>query len=344
MNSFISMPSERRRLICEQTAAKTGLVASSVEKDFWVTWMLEKLFALTEQGEHLTFKGGTSLSKVWKLIERFSEDIDLVIHRDALGFGGENAPEQASSGKQRKLRLDALKAAAQQCVQSEILPALRVVFAGELHAGTDWSLQPDPADSDRQTLLFTYPTVFPDHPSYLRQVVKIEMGARSDTDPSETAEVEPVISEVFPELLSASRVRVRAVRPERTFWEKAMLLHEESFRTEERSRRKKYMARHYYDLFRLIQMGIADRAAADLGLFRRIAEHREVYFRYSWVDYSTLTPGSLRLVPNADQRSDWTADYAGMQMEMLYGEVPTFEAVMKTVREFERWFNAQNGG
>lgn len=342
MNSFAGLPEDRRRLICEQTAAQTGLVASSVEKDFWVTWTLGKLFSLPEWGEHLTFKGGTSLSKVWKLIERFSEDIDIVINRAPLGFDGENDPAHAASGKQKRNRLDALKAAAQDCVQSRIHPALKETFAGNLPGDLSWSLVDDPKDPDRQTLLFTYPTVFPDHPSYLRQIVKIEMGARSDIDPAEQAGIEPIISEAFPNLFSESRVQVRAILPIRTFWEKAMLLHEETFRTAERKTRKKYMARHYYDLYQLIKNGIADQAAGDLDLFHRMVEHREVYFRYSWVDYGTLKPGSLRLVPDENQLPDWKSDYEGMQQEMFYGEVPKFDEVMDEAEKFQTRFNGNH--
>ena len=342
MKGYVDLPEERRRLICEQVAARTGLFAASVEKDFWVVWTLGKLFTLPGRGEQFTFKGGTSLSKVWKLIERFSEDIDLVIHRDGLGFGEANAPELAPSGKQRKLRLEALKTAAQVCVRSEILPSLKALFAESLPEELMWTLEPDPSDADGQTLLFAYPTVFRDHPGYVRQIVKIEMGARSDTEPSEIADIESVIGEMFPGMLSDGRIPVRAVRPERTFWEKAMLLHEETFRTNERSPRKKYMARHYYDLFQLIRRGVADRAADDPDLFRRIAEHREIYFRYAWVDYRTLKPGSLRLVPMENQMADWKADYTGMQREMFYGEVPTFDEVMKAVGEFQQRFNEQH--
>ncbi len=227
-------------------------------------------------------------------------------------------------------------------MQSKILPSLKETFAGNLPADLTWSLADDPKDPDRQTLLFTYPTVFPDHPAYLRQVVKIEMGARSDIDPAEQAEIEPVISEAFPDLFPKKRVQLRAVLPIRTFWEKAMLLHEETFRPADKGRRKKYMARHYYDLYRLITTGTADQAAADLELFYRIVEHREVYFRYSWMDYSTLKPGSLRLVPDEEHLPDWKADYAGMQKEMFYGDVPSFDEVMDTTEKFQTRFNGSH--
>jgi hypothetical protein len=339
MNSFPALPEERRRIICEQAGAQTGIFDSSVEKDFWVCWTLEKLFNLPEIGNTLTFKGGTSLSKGWKLIERFSEDIDIVIDRSALGFAGSRSPEQAPSNKQIKKRLDSLKEMAQTYVAKTIQPALLRAITRQMPADAAWSLTPDPDDPDGQTLLFKYPTTFPDHPEYLRQVVKIEMGARSDTDPAALVKIQPTIAEVFPDLLSESTFTVRSVQPVRTFWEKAMLLHEESYKPADKKRRKRGMARHYYDLFQPIQSGVAEQAASDRELFERIANHRKIYFKYGWMDYSTLSLGQLRLIPREDQIADWRSDYAGMQQEMFYGEVPSFEQVMKVVQEFQETFN-----
>lgn len=111
MGQFLDLSAEDQLLVIEQTAARVGWIASSVEKDFWVSWTLQQLFAMPDLAPHLTFKGGTSLSKAWALIDRFSEDIDLTIGREALGFGGANSPEQAPSAKQRAKRLKALKLA-----------------------------------------------------------------------------------------------------------------------------------------------------------------------------------------------------------------------------------------
>jgi hypothetical protein len=342
MNTFVAMPLERRRILCEQAGARTGLFEASVEKDFWVCWTLEKLFALPRWGEALTFKGGTSLSKCWKLIERFSEDIDIVIDRDALGFAGDKAPSQASSNKQTKKRLDALGEAARSCVHESIRPQLMADMTAQLPAEPGWSLEPDPHDPQGQTLLFAYPTAFPDRLGYLRPVVKIEMGARSDTDPASTVDIRPIVAEVFPQVIVNGTLAVRSVQPVRTFWEKAMLLHEESCRPADKTRRKQGMARHYYDLYRLIESGIAEQAMQDRKLFQRIAEHRRVYFRYTWMDYATLAPGTLRIVPRDDQRAHWQSDYAGMQAEMFYGEVPEFDAVLASVRKFQDAFNGQD--
>lgn len=340
MKEFLVMSEERRRLVCTEAGAQLNLFEIAVEKDVWVCWTLRKLFELYEGGEHLTFKGGTSLSKCWNLIERFSEDIDIVIDRDALGFGGDNAPENASSKKQTSKRLKALKEACQQYISDRIQPALIDVISSDLPSTLEWTLEPDPDDPDGQTLLLFYPTAFPEQAAYLRRAVKIEMGARSDTDPAESVEIRPYISDVFPDLLSEPGTDVRAVMPRRTFWEKAMLLHEETFRSEANSRRRDAMARHYYDLYRLIQAGIGDESAQDMDLFQRIAAHRQVFFRYTWVDYSTLNPGQLRLVPTEADRPAWQADYENMRQEMFYGDVPTFEEILAVVGEFQAKLNA----
>ena len=108
MDGVVKMSAEERRLVCVQAEERLGLQAASIEKDFWVCWTLRELARLPELGEHLTFKGGTSLSKAWKLIDRFSEDIDLVVDRDTLGFGGDASPERAASNNQRRKRLDGL--------------------------------------------------------------------------------------------------------------------------------------------------------------------------------------------------------------------------------------------
>ncbi len=169
--------------------------------------------------------------------------------------------------------------------------------------------------------------------------MKIEMGARSDTDPAESIEIRPCISDAFPDLLSEPQARVRSVIPRRTFWEKAMLLHEETFRPKEK-RRRKAMARHYYDLYRLILAGVGDESARDMDLFDRVAAHRQVFFRHTWVDYSTLNPGQLRLLPADADRSTWQTDYESMQQEMFYGDVPTFDEILTVVGEYQTRLNA----
>ncbi len=342
MNAFAQLSDEERRIFFDQTAARLGLPAASIEKDFWVCWTLRILFRLPEWGPALTFKGGTSLLKGWQLIQRFSEDLDVVIDRDHLGFGGDASPEHAGSGKQRKKRLDELRATCQQRIQKQLHPALTEAVNRSLPSAGASSIQlaPPNEDPDQQTLLFQYPSTLATSLAYLRPVVVIELGARSDTEPSAAPIIRPYVAEAFPEIVTDGGFPVRAVEPRRTFYEKAFLLHEETFRPADKPR-KRPLARHYYDLWSLIKKGVAAEALADSGLFERVAEHREVFFRQNWVDYATLQHGSIRLVPVESQMPDWERDYKAMREEMFFGDMPSFAELMGVVRDFERKLNSQ---
>jgi hypothetical protein len=333
---FPTLSLNRRRELCLAAGATLGLDAASIEKDFWVCWTLRELFDLPESGPHLTFKGGTSLSKCWKIIERFSEDIDVVIDREFLGFGGKQAPERAPSSKKRNAGIDALKAASRDHVRNVLSPALQHSIQAHLPQGLQWRVTDDDDDPDAQTLLFEYPAAFPAGP-YMRTAVKIELGARSDTDPSAIPEIQPYLAEALPGELGPSTFNVRTVAPERTFWEKTMLLHEETFR--EAAGPKARLARHYYDLWCLIRAGTVEKALADPTLFSRIVAHRIVYFRKNKEITESLKPGSLRLLPAPNQRAAWAQDYQAMRDTMFFGDAPEFDEILRAVGEFQQRFN-----
>lgn len=219
MDTFLQLPAARRHSAFQQVDDKIGLQAVSVEKDLWVCWTLRELFALPGVGEHLTFKGGTSLSKAWKLIQRFSEDIDIIVDKEVLGFGGDAAPDKAPSNKQRKARLENLMESCRLWVQGTLQPAL----AERLNAAlgeTGWTLEVDPDMPDGQCLLFHYPSVFPTGSAgYVRPVVKIELGARSDDWPHESKSIQPYVIELFPALDPDAAFSVRVLAAERTFFQ-----------------------------------------------------------------------------------------------------------------------------
>ena len=158
MDTVLQLTSKQRVELFESAALKTGMDAVILEKDFWVCWTLKELFRLPTIGEHLIFKGGTSLSKVFKIIERFSEDIDVSIDRTFLGFGGANEPEAGASNKEKQRRIEALKAACQQKIAGELLPALEAAIKSKVGRDDKWSLRSDDEDPDKQTLLFDYTT------------------------------------------------------------------------------------------------------------------------------------------------------------------------------------------
>ena len=176
--------------------------------------------------------------------------------------------------------------------------------------------------------------------AYVRPVVKIELGARSDTEPSASPEIAPYLADVFPDEVPGSQFTVHAVAPERTFWEKVALLHEETYR-EGSAAPKARLARHYYDLWCLITRGVAERAVRDGALFDRVAAHRAVFFRRSRDAQASFAPGSLRIVPAADRLAQWRRDYDAMRESMFFGEVPDFAEILVVVAGFEARFNAR---
>lgn len=329
MDAYLHMSARDRRLACLTVADTKRLQAASVDKDFWVCRTLREVFNLPEIGNHLTFKGGTSLSKAWGLIERFSEDIDIVVDKDILGVTSDASPDQAPSNKQRRRRLDALMEACRAWVQGKLKPALDEAIARRIGTRDGWRLDVDPDMTDGQCLLFQYPSAFAAaEAGYVRPVVKIELGARSDHWPANARSITPYAAEVLPQAIPDAAFSVSALLPERTFWEKAMLLHEETFRPTDKPRKER-MARHYYDAWCLITRGVAERAARDHALFARVAEHRQIFFRLGWVDYATLQPGTLRLTPPAAHRAAWQQDYQAMAEAMFYGDRPSFDEILR---------------
>jgi len=264
-----------------------------------------------------------------------------VIDKSFLGFGGEDSPENAPSKKQKGKRLDAMKEAAQRKIHGNLAPTLAARIDASLPRSNTWELIPASEEEDRdgQTLLFKYPSAMSNTNAYVRRVVKIEMGARSDNEPVEEQEVQAYLFDAFPDVLVPSKFRVRVLAVERTFWEKAMLLHEETYRPAGKKKRAARMARHYYDLWCLITKGVAEKAADRDDIFTRTAQHREIYFNWPWMDYSTLSRGKLRVLPLPEQEAEWRQDYQAMRTEMFFGDVPKFDEVLRVVGEFQREFN-----
>ena len=161
MSKLHLLPAERRHLLFSEAETETGIRFEIVEKDYWVVWTLERLFSISELKPHLTFKGGTSLSKVYRVIDRFSEDIDVSIEKDFLGFANEKSPENAPSKKQTRAAVEALAAACAGYVQNQLRTALHAAITAEMGTDQGWSLLVDPKDPDAQTLMFEYPNLTP---------------------------------------------------------------------------------------------------------------------------------------------------------------------------------------
>jgi len=340
MDTVLQLSQQQRVELFEQTSQQTGIEAVIVEKDFWVCWMLQELFRLPQIGEHLIFKGGTSLSKVFKVIERFSEDIDVSIDRGFLGFGGANEPEAGASNKEKQRRIEALRTACQQKIATALRPALDTAIKAKVRTDDRWSLRLDEEDADQQTLLFDYPSSFaPDAVGYIRRAVKIELGARADHWPCETKPATPYVAEAFPQGFKEPNCAVKVLAVERTFWEKATILHAEFHRPADKAMPERF-SRHYCDFHELVRKGVAVTATAKLELLARVAEHKHLFFKSSWAKYGEATKGTLRIAPPEERVKALRNDYAKMQ-QMFFGEPPEFDAIMAQLQRWEREFNQE---
>jgi Nucleotidyl transferase AbiEii toxin, Type IV TA system len=310
--------------------------AGIVEKDFWVCWTLRRIFEVLQFRPHLIFKGGTSLSKVYRAIERFSEDVDLSLSRRDLGFADSRDPEQNGISKtEARRRLEALVAECQTVVREKLLPELRRDFTMVL-GESGWSVELDAADP--QTVLFSYPTTeISRGMAYVRPFIRLEMGARSDDWPAADAEVTPYAAEAYPSLFTLRSCRVRTLAAERTFWEKATLLHAEYHRPLDKPSRER-LSRHYYDLYRLSLQPIAGLALADVALLDRVITHKSFFFAQAWAHYETARPGTFHLLPAADRLDALRKDYVQME-PMIFGKAPGWEEIVRELSRLETLIN-----
>lgn len=275
------------------------------------------------------------------LIERFSEDIDLSIRRDYLGAVGERDPEQAGiSNNKRAERVKALREICRVAVHEQMLPAILASLQTHLGAPTgdaSWRLESDPGEPG--TLLFTYPSVqtVAAVPAYIRPQVKLEMGAGSAPYPIGRHPVRAYAAETFPSVFTEPEVIVTALEAERTFWEKATLLHAECHRPAS-SNAPARLSRHYYDLIRLAQQPVGERALTDPALRERVVRHKSTYFASGWAYYDTAQPGTFRLVPGQERLSTLRLDYRQMQ-DMIFAHPPTFDEILDVIVRLEQRIN-----
>lgn len=351
MDNFARQPDDERKALLQEATKRRDSTEIILEKDFWVCWTLKRLFSNPTLAPYLTFKGGTSLSKAYGLIERFSEDIDLTISRSADFLKETPDPMDADiSGKERARRLKTLSENAQKYVREVALPALQTEIEASLSQSANWKIVLDDEDPDRQTILFHYPKVFAygtewdnakwdeaewDKETYIRPHIKLEFGARGDITPSEKCSVKSYAAEEFPDMFESPSVDVGTLAAHRTFWEKATILHALHHGSKMRDR----MSRHYYDTFMLDQHGIADKALLNPDLLESVVHNKSLLFRDAKASYDTAIIGSLKLLPTDEQRLPLKQDYERMS-EMFMGEYPDFDTVMDGLLKLEQKINS----
>ncbi|PRY52723.1 nucleotidyltransferase AbiEii toxin of type IV toxin-antitoxin system [Arcticibacter pallidicorallinus] len=330
MIAWLQNTAERQRELLGLTSSRSGLPAGAIEKDWWVTLALKAIFQ-TPWSDAMVFKGGTSLSKSWGLIDRFSEDIDLVLDRAVLGYPGD-----LSKTKIKTLRRDSCAFISGEFRKNLEEQFLAIGIPTELFSLT--VKETTEHDRDPQVLVLNYASVLDKDP-YLREAVLIEIGARSLREPSEQREVGSLIGQTLKNNeVAGSPFSILTVTPPRTFLEKIFLLHEEFSKAEEKVRSER-MSRHLYDIERIMRTDYAEQALSDKELYHSIIAHREKFNALRGLDYSGHQPATIRFLPSGETLKDWENDYKAMRESMFYGESLSFSELMHRLHVLQKRIN-----
>ena len=339
MNAFAALAAKQRETVLADLALRLNMPAFMVEKDFWVCWLLARIFATPVLGAECVFKGGTSLSKVFGAIQRFSEDVDLSISPATLGWQ-ESDLDGAPSVSMRQKRMKKVEADCAVAVRERFQPELEATIAailGQRETGNGWLVFEMDTVSHSPVLLFHYPAVMAPG-EYIAPLVKIEFGSLTDQRPTGRHRIAAFIEQAAPGVFGDTAADVVALELERTFWEKATILHAEYHRPAEKPIPPRF-ARHYADFAGLWRHPAGKEAARRFDLLERVRLHKSRFFSSSWAHYDTAIPGTLRLVPPELRNSELRRDYS--RMEPMFLTFPlSFDDVLQTLCEAEAHVNA----
>ena len=321
---------EEKQSILQEARKTVEFPLFIIEKDWWVVQTL-RLISEMEIAKHLVFKGGTSLSKAWKLIDRFSEDIDLALDREFFGFSGDISRTQV--GK--------LKDVSNKYISNDFLFSLQKAFCDAGFNDIQLSVIDEKApDDDPVKIAVQYPTVTK-YSDYIQPHVLLEIGSRSLIEPATVRSFRSMIGETFPDLPFADNdTSIRCVNPERTFLEKLFLLHEEHQRPKEKMKIKG-KSRHFYDIYQIMQTEYADEALNNRDLYNSIVAHRERFTKLGGVDYTSHFPPNLNPIPPAELLLEWENDYVELQSQMVAGEIIAFDKLMQELKRLVEIINSQ---
>lgn len=324
MDKVARISAEERSDLFTETAARMGTTPAVVEKDFWVTWVLHRLFGEAELARLLMFKGGTSLSKAYGLIQRFSEDIDLIL--DWRVLTGEDPLAERSRTQQQRLNQE-IDENARYFITGDLRTRIEAVLEGVCQCVIE--------DGEWPVINIRYPGAFSD--TYLRPEVRLEIGPLASWLPFEQTAISCYAADAFPQVFATRACTVKVIKAERTFWEKATILHHEAHRPDANRQPPRY-SRHYYDLARMAESPVKDAALADPDLLASVVEFKQRFYPRGWARYDLAKAGTLRLIPAGAVLDVVVRDYRAMA-NMIFGEVPAFDEIMATLQRLEDEIN-----
>lgn len=322
MSLWINLGLDERKVLIQQTAEKEGIPDLAVEKDWWVTIVLKTLFSCS-CNKHLLFKGGTSLSKGWNIIERFSEDIDIALDRAFFGLACDN-----------RTQINNLRKESRVFIKKKLMPELNknlIALLGNETFEIEF-VESINSTTDPSVINVVYKSVLDNRVEYIKNIVKIEISCLSLSDPNEKRDISSLIYKYYPNLDSDSSCHINTVLPQRTFLEKIFLLHEEFQKPNPRTER---MSRHLYDLEKLMQMKEVIESLNDRGLYKTIVEHRKKFNKISSVVDSLYSPEKINIIFPDVIYKDWEKDYSDMKKSFIYGDSLSFAKLIERIRELQ---------
>ncbi len=329
---FLKIPSKERRLYIEQAAIQKNVSPVIMEKDFFVCWLLRILFE-SEFANSLVFKGGTSLSKVFGAIDRFSEDVDLSLAPTFLGL-----TETASNRSQVNKWWKKAEGACENAVQTQIMPMLEASTLGLIGENEQMRFEfLKDSHTKSPVILFHYPSSLPTGFSYIKRSVKLEFGSLTDQQPAGHYTIRPWISEIFPAAVPSWQCEVVSLEIERSFWEKATILHAEYHRPQNKPMRDRF-SRHYADTAALANHAEAIKAIDDHDLRNRVVLWKSLFFGSSSANYAEAKPNTFRLVPRAERLPELRRDYQLMR-DMYLNEPSSFDDILSVLSDLEHRIN-----
>jgi hypothetical protein len=319
-----------REILFLNTAAKKGMHVALIEKDFWVCLTLDYLFHRCPWREAFAFKGGTSLSKAYKLIERFSEDIDLILDWRVLGYGKDEPWAERSKSSQRKFNEEA-NARTAVFLREKFLPSFKADM--ENIVGKKLDIYIDAQDG--QTVHFAYPYSYTD--TAIVRTIRLEIGALAAWTPTQLKTITSYAAEEYENVFIQPTTEILTTTAARSFWEKATILHAEAFRPEGSVFPHGY-SRHYYDLYVMAHSSVKKEALAQIALLKRVVDFKQKFYTQNRARYDLAVPGTLRLLPPHHSATQLKEDYAGMR-RMIFGKYPSYDEIMATLAELQGEIN-----
>ena len=331
MINFLKRPDIKRTEAFNTIAQKLRIHSVSIEKDEWVTAVIRALFSLP-YAEHLLFKGGTSLSKCWHIIERFSEDVDIAINRELLGFSGELSNNQIRNNLRKTSYLFIKEKLSADLTDNMKIQGINPdLFSVNVEFSEDSTKDPVIVEIQYKSVI--------EGLTYINPAVKLEIGCRSMREPFEKVKIQSLVDETYPNTpFSDIPFEVNAVDPQRTFIEKLCLLQEEFAKPQELVRTNR-MSRHLYDICKIADTNIADKALENNDLWNAIVEHRQKFVKMKDFDYELLNPQNINIIPPNFIISQWQQDYETMRETMIYGESLLFDNLINKIKQLNERIN-----